>query len=132
VLPYEDALFLIVDVGGVMFVDTSFDPDKVDPEYRGLPNRKDNEGYALTVLFFDTAKDMTMALRMATVTPAFSQRLEGYIEDLYRRLESDPKFDAEKSIYEAYTKYERPDQMMDACIAVETLGMPFPKTEEAS
>ncbi|MBO9428330.1 hypothetical protein [Sulfitobacter sp. R18_1] len=130
-LPQKDALIMLADIGGAIVVDTSFDPSKVHPDDRGMPSRKEDEGFAVSFALFDTAQDMTMALRFASVTPQFSSLLENMISDLYTRLKEDPRFDGEKSVREAYEKYPSPADMWKDCVAIEYLGQKFRKDDPA-
>lgn len=121
--------FFLYKIAGlsVGWCDASYALGLVDPDYRHIDPRKPNEGWLISSYFFDANTGIVRALRVYTISPAFSNILDTIVEDQRAAL---PGFTREKhyeEIAEVQRKFPTPNDLAPYSLLTETAGISFPK-----
>lgn len=122
------AFFLYdVEYATTGWADASYALGLLTPEERELPKRASNEGWLMTLLMVDADTGIVHSLRQLTMTPAFSDRLDGIVEAQRAAL---PDFTPQAHFAEidaAYRRWPKPSDMVEFSVATERAGLPFQK-----
>ena len=87
-MEFGDAIFMLLNIGGVFEMDFSYNYAVGPEEGRGITPIPYEQGFAFSLIIFDTSDNHIKALRFFTVTPSFSEELHFMIENAKRKNES--------------------------------------------
>lgn len=125
----DHTFFLLHSIEGFTqgWADAPYALGVLSPENRPKHDRDPTTGYLFSFILAESTTGIIRAMRAATVTPRFSQRLD----DALKRLENNlPDFSREKhdaEIQAAYRRFPRPYDMAKGAVVKEVLGRKFPK-----
>jgi hypothetical protein len=121
--------FLLFDIQGCTdgWCDASYALGLVDPDYRDIDHRSRDKGWLLAGFLIDAVSGIVCGLRMATMTPAFSQLLDDLVAEQRVAL---PEFTRQRhnaEIAAAHARWPKPKDMAKDALAIETAGISFEK-----
>lgn len=121
---FGDATFILMNIGNVLELDFSYNYDVGPEEGRGLAPIPYNQGYAFSLILFDTVDQKIKALRFFTVTPSFSEELHFMIESARAKLQAGD-YNFKYWFDKAMKKYKNPSHMWKDCVIKEKAGKSF-------
>jgi hypothetical protein len=119
-----DAIFFLLNIGNLIEFDFSYNYNVGPEEGRGISPIPYDQGYAFSLILFDTKDQIIKALRFFTVTPQFSEELHFMIEKSKERYQQG-SYNFDYWFTKSMRQYPNPSFMWKDCVIKEKAGKSF-------